>query len=215
MKSFSAKSSRTLNPLWVVIVGGMSVVFSHSVSWVWWRRLVFGCSSLWLGVIYVLHIMIYILYYFVNSIFLVVILVNCFRKSVFVLVQLFSKATHPWVPLVKNIVCSQSVDVAQCVRPAIEHAQDVLSGGLGQEWEYVFMLFLWEVLLCANILCSIFFWFFFCYFGCVLFSKIKLFLVWVCLATFWCFIISFLDLVTVFKRINCPVLSRFNPVWVP
>ena len=41
---------------------------------------------------------------------------------------------------------------------------------------------------------------FFCFFGCVLFSKIKLFLVWVCLATFWCFIFSFLDLVIVLKE---------------
>ena len=40
-----------------------------------------------------------------------------------------------------------------------------------------------------------------------LFSKIELFLVWVCLTTFWCFIISFLDLVIVFKRLNYPVLS--------
>ena len=68
------------------------------------------------------------------------ILVNCFRKSVLVLVQLFLRVTHPWVPLVKNIVWSQSVDVARWVRPAIEHAQDVLSYGLGQEWEYDFML---------------------------------------------------------------------------
>ena len=28
------------------------------------------------------------------------------------------------------------MDVARWVRPAIEHAQDVLPGGLGQEWEY-------------------------------------------------------------------------------
>ena len=59
-----------------------------------------------------------------------------------------------------------------------------------------------------------FFWFFLCYFGCVLFSKIKLFLVWVCLATFWCLTI-FLELVIVFKRINYPVFSWFYPVWVP
>ena len=52
---------------------------------------------------------------------------------------------------------SQSVDVVRWVRTAIEHAQDVLSGGLGQEWEYdciclitfyvgfmlVFLMFLW------------------------------------------------------------------------
>ena len=47
------------------------------------------------------------------------------------------------------------------------------------------------------------------------FSKIKLFLVWVCLATFLCFIISFLDFMIVFKRINYPVLKWVNPVWVP
>ena len=60
-----------------------------------------------------------------------------------------------------------------------------------------------------------FFWSFLCYCGCVLFSKIKLFLVWVCLATFLCFIISFLDFIIVFKRIIYPVLSWVNPVWVP
>ena len=35
---------------------------------------------------------------------------------------------------------SQSVDVARWVRPAIEHAQDILSGGLDQEGEYDFVL---------------------------------------------------------------------------
>ena len=40
-----------------------------------------------------------------------------------------------------------------------------------------------------------YFLFSFCFVGCVLFSKIELFVVWVCLATFWCFIVSFLDLV--------------------
>ena len=52
-------------------------------------------------------------------------------------------------------------------------------------------------------------------YGCVLFSKIKLFLVWVCLSTFFCLIISFVDFVIVFKRIIYPVLSWVNPVWVP
>ena len=47
------------------------------------------------------------------------------------------------------------------------------------------------------------------------FSKIKLFLVWVCLATFLCFFIFFLDFIIVFKRINYPVLNWVNPVWVP
>ena len=52
-------------------------------------------------------------------------------------------------------------------------------------------------------------------FGWVLFSKIKLFLVWVCLTTFLCFVISFLDFILVFKRINYPVLNWVNSVWVP
>ena len=47
------------------------------------------------------------------------------------------------------------------------------------------------------------------------FFKIKLFVVWVCLSTFLCFIISFLDFIIVFKRINYPVLNWVNPVWVP
>ena len=51
---------------------------------------------------------------------------------------------------------SQSVGVARWVRPTIEHAQDVLSGGLGQEWEYDVMLFLLGVLLCVNILFCVF-----------------------------------------------------------
>ena len=72
---------------------------------------------------------------------------------------------------------SQSVDVARWVRPAIEHAQDVLSGGLGQEWEYDFVLFLSEVLLCDNVLSWVYVGLSYVTFGCVLFSKIKLFLV--------------------------------------
>ena len=36
-----------------------------------------------------------------------------------------------------------------------------------------------------------------------------------CLATSLCFIISFLDFIIVFKKINYPVLSWVNPVWVP
>ena len=47
------------------------------------------------------------------------------------------------------------------------------------------------------------------------FSKNQIvFGVWVCLATFLCFIISFLDFIIVFKRINYPVLNWVNPVWV-
>ena len=112
---------------------------------------------------------------------------------------------------------SQSVDVARWVRPAIEHAQDVLSGGLGQEWEYDFVL------------CLV--WFFKgpCFvltFYVILFFVFLLFR-WLCpflknqigfglglSCVFWCFIVSFLDLVIVFKRIRYPVLSWFNPVWV-
>ena len=60
-----------------------------------------------------------------------------------------------------------------------------------------------------------FFWSFLCYFDCVLLSKIKLVLVWVCHTTFLCFINSFLDIIIVFKRINYPVLSWVNPVWSP
>ena len=51
---------------------------------------------------------------------------------------------------------SQSVDVARRVRPAIEHAQDFLSGGLGQEWEHDFMLVFEGVLFCANVFVILF-----------------------------------------------------------
>ena len=51
---------------------------------------------------------------------------------------------------------SQSVDIARWVRPAIEHAQGVFSGGLGQVWEYDFVLFFYGVLFCVNFLCYIF-----------------------------------------------------------
>ena len=40
----------------------------------------------------------------------------------------------------KYTVLSPTVRAVRWVRLAIEHAQDVLSGGLGQEWEYKFML---------------------------------------------------------------------------
>ena len=57
----------------------------------------------------------------------------------------------------------------------------------------------------------VFFWFFLCYFGNITVSFFKN-QVWVCLATFWCFIISFLDFIIVFKRINYPVLSWVYPL---
>ena len=44
---------------------------------------------------------------------------------------------------------SQSVDVARWGRPALEHAQDVLSGGLGQEWSINSCSFFGESFLCS------------------------------------------------------------------
>ena len=62
----------------------------------------------------------------------------------------------------------------------------------------------------------------------VIFSLVFLLLLWLCSffkkliifglglsCDFFCFIISFSDLVIVFKRINYPFLSWSNPVWVP
>ena len=44
------------------------------------------------------------------------------------------------------------MDVARWVRPAIEHAQDVLSGGLGQEWSInSSSLFFLEGLVCVQL----------------------------------------------------------------
>ena len=57
------------------------------------------------------------------------------------------------------------------------------------------------------IFCVILFLFFLCFFSCVIFPKIKLFLVCVCLATSFVFYCLFLALLFVFKRINYPVLK--------
>ena len=65
-----------------------------------------------------------------------------FSQKRFVLVCYFEELLTLEFLLLKIRMWSQSVDVARWVRPAIEHAQDVLSGGLGQEWEYDFKLFL-------------------------------------------------------------------------
>ena len=70
------------------------------------------------------------------------ILVSCFHKSVLFWFGYFEELLTLEYLLLKIGVWSQSVDVARWVRPAIEHTQDVLFGGLGQEWEYDFMLFL-------------------------------------------------------------------------
>ena len=69
-------------------------------------------------------------------------LVSCFHKSILFQFGYFEELLTLEYLLLKIEVWSQSVDVARWVRPAIEHAQDVLSGGLGQEWEYDFVLFL-------------------------------------------------------------------------
>ena len=88
------------------------------------------------------------------------------------------------------VMWSQNVDVARWVRPAIEHAQDVLYGGLGHEGENDFVLvFKGPCLVFTFVLYYCLFSF--CFFGCVLFSKNKLFVVWVCPAFFWCLIVSF------------------------
>ena len=69
-------------------------------------------------------------------------LVNCFHKSFLFLFSYFVELLTLEYLLLKIEVRSQSVDVARWVRPAIAHAHDVLSGGLGQGWEYDFVLFL-------------------------------------------------------------------------
>ena len=74
--------------------------------------------------------------------------------------------------LLKIRVWSQSVVVARWVRPAIEHAQDVLSGGLGLEWS---MLFSEASRFVFNLSCLFLTDFFLFGFGCFLFSKIKSF----------------------------------------
>ena len=60
------------------------------------------------------------------------ILVNRFHKSVLFLFGYFEELLTLEYLLLKIEVWSQSVDVARWLGPAIEHAQDVLSGGLGQ-----------------------------------------------------------------------------------
>ena len=64
------------------------------------------------------------------------------------------------------------------------------------------MLAFYGVLFCVNLLCRVCFWFFPLVVLVVFFSQKSNCLVWVCLLTFWCFMVSFLDLSIVFKRIN-------------
>ena len=64
--------------------------------------------------------------------------------------------------------------VAWWVRPAIEHAQDILFGRLGQEWSINHAFFFGGSLLCSTFRAFLFLFFLFCL-GFVIFSKIKSF----------------------------------------
>ena len=97
--------------------------------------------------------------------------------------------------------------VTRRVRLAIEHAQDVLSGELGQEWEYNFMLSFLGDPVCVQPFVPFFYWFFPFFVLVVFFSQKSNRFVWVCLSTFWCLVLSCSDLRVVFKRIIYPVLS--------
>ena len=57
-------------------------------------------------------------------------------------------------------------------------------------------------------------WFFLCFVGCPFFKNQIVFGMGLSF-DFFVFIISFLDFIIVFKRINYPVLNWVNPVWVP
>ena len=100
---------------------------------------------------------------------------------------------------------SQSVDVARWVTPAIEHAQDVLFGGFGQESGYNFMLFFGGSCFSSTFR-SFFIIGFFFFVLVVSFSQKSNCLFWVCLSTFWFFFLCS-DLRIVFKRRIYPVLS--------
>ena len=68
------------------------------------------------------------------------------------------------------------------------------------------MLVFYGVLFCVNLLCHVCYWFFPFVVLVVSFSQKSNSLVCACLLTFWCFMLSFLDLSKVFKRINYRVL---------
>ena len=68
------------------------------------------------------------------------------------------------------------------------------------------MLVFYGVLFCVNLLCYVCYWFFRFVVLVVSFFQKSNCLVLVCISTFWCFILSFLDLSIVFKRINYRVL---------
>ena len=61
-----------------------------------------------------------------------------------------------------------------------------------------------------------FFWSFLCYFWlCPFFKNQIVFGLGLSFDFFVFFIISFVDFIIVFKRLNYPVLNWVNPVWVP
>ena len=64
------------------------------------------------------------------------------------------------------------------------------------------MLVFYGVLFCVNFLCYVCYWFFPFAVLVVSFSQNSNCLVGVCFSTFWCFLLSTLDLSIVFKRLN-------------
>ena len=84
---------------------------------------------------------------------------------------------------------SQSKNVAQWVRPAIEHAQDVLSGGLGQERSINSSSLFWRFLFVFNLSCLLYYGFFLVYLGCVLFFKIQIVCFGFLFRFFLCFVL--------------------------
>ena len=107
----------------------------------------------------------------------------------------------------KQSVLSQSVDVARKVRPPIGHAQDVISGGLGQEWEYETMLSFCGGPVCVQpfVLFLLLVFSFFLSWLCP-FLKNQIVFFWVCRSTFWCFVLLCSVLKVFFKRTIYPVL---------
>ena len=99
------------------------------------------------------------------------------------------------------------MDVAWWVRPAIEHAQDVLFWWVRPEVRVKFhALFLEGPVLVEPFMLFFITIVFFCCLSFVFLSKIKLFVLGLSFA-FWCFVLLCSDLKVVFKRINYLVLS--------
>ena len=86
---------------------------------------------------------------------------------------------------------SQSVDVARWVRSAIEHAQDVLSVGLGQQWGYNFVFSFLEGPVLVHAFGSFHYWFFSLVVLVMSCCQISTCLFWVCFSTFRCFFCVF------------------------